>query len=134
MLEVVQGAQPEEDLHIGEAEIRVHQDNPLALGRQGDGEVSDRAVGHWSLRARLAARRGYTVCISYRRNQPAAEALVAELRGVTHHRLPGEAPARDWPARLHDVLVVRLRRRGLEPRPAEGPIAFIERAAAALSG
>ncbi len=23
--------------------------------------------------------------------------LVAELRGVTHHRLPGEAPARDWP-------------------------------------
>jgi NAD(P)-dependent dehydrogenase (short-subunit alcohol dehydrogenase family) len=29
--------------------------------------------------ARLAARRGYTVCISYRRNQPAAEALVAEV-------------------------------------------------------
>ncbi|MDH4105652.1 MAG: DUF3488 and transglutaminase-like domain-containing protein [Gammaproteobacteria bacterium] len=41
------------------------------------------------------------------------------------------APERDWPARLHDVLVARLRRRGLEPGPAEGPIAFIERAEAA---
>ncbi len=29
--------------------------------------------------ARLAAQRGYTVCITYRRNQPAAEALVAEI-------------------------------------------------------
>jgi transglutaminase-like putative cysteine protease len=41
------------------------------------------------------------------------------------------APERDWPARLHDVLVARLHRRGLVPRAAEGPVAFIERAAAA---
>jgi transglutaminase-like putative cysteine protease len=38
------------------------------------------------------------------------------------------APPRDWPGRLHDVVVARLRRRGLTPGPAEGPVAFIERA------
>jgi protein-glutamine gamma-glutamyltransferase len=37
-------------------------------------------------------------------------------------------PPRDWPARLHDVVVARLRKRGLTAGPAEGPIAFIERA------
>ena len=29
--------------------------------------------------ARLAAERGYTVCLTYRQNQPAAEALVADI-------------------------------------------------------
>ncbi len=38
------------------------------------------------------------------------------------------APDRDWPARLHELVITRLRRRGLEPGRAEGPIAFIERA------
>jgi transglutaminase-like putative cysteine protease len=38
-------------------------------------------------------------------------------------------PPRDWPARLHDAVVRRLRQRGLTPRPTEGPIAFLERAA-----
>ena len=37
-------------------------------------------------------------------------------------------PPRDWPGRLHDVVVARLRKRGLTPGPAEGPVAFIERA------
>jgi hypothetical protein len=37
-------------------------------------------------------------------------------------------PPRDWPARLHDVAVARLRKRGLTAGPAEGPVAFIERA------
>jgi len=37
-------------------------------------------------------------------------------------------PPRDWPARLHAVVVRRLRKRGLEPGLAEGPVAFIERA------
>jgi transglutaminase-like putative cysteine protease len=37
-------------------------------------------------------------------------------------------PPRDWPSRLHDVVVARLRKRGLTPGPAEGPVAFIERA------
>jgi len=41
------------------------------------------------------------------------------------------APPRDWPGRLHDVVVARLRKRGLTPSPAEGPVAFIERAEAA---
>lgn len=41
------------------------------------------------------------------------------------------APERDWPARLHDVLVARLRKRGLVPGRTEGPIAYIERAEAA---
>ena len=40
-------------------------------------------------------------------------------------------PARDWPARLHDVVRRRLVRRGLRPQPSEGPVAFLERAAAA---
>jgi transglutaminase-like putative cysteine protease len=40
-------------------------------------------------------------------------------------------PARDWPARLHDVVRRRLVRRGLQPQPPEGPVAFLERAAAA---
>ena len=37
-------------------------------------------------------------------------------------------PPRDWPGRLHDVVVARLRKRGLAPGPAEGPVAFLERA------
>ncbi|NJD30493.1 MAG: DUF3488 domain-containing protein [Gammaproteobacteria bacterium] len=41
------------------------------------------------------------------------------------------APARDWPARLHEETAHRLRRRGIVPGPAEGPIAFLDRAAAA---
>ena len=40
-------------------------------------------------------------------------------------------PQRDWPARLHALVVKRLRKRGLEPGPAEGPLAFLERAEAA---
>jgi len=40
-------------------------------------------------------------------------------------------PARDWPARLHDVVRHRLVRRGLHPQASEGPVAFLERAAAA---
>ena len=39
-------------------------------------------------------------------------------------------PRRDWPARLHALVVRRLRKRGLTPGPAEGPVAFLERAAA----
>ena len=39
-------------------------------------------------------------------------------------------PPKDWPARLHAQAVRRLRRRGIEPERAEGPIAFLERAAA----
>lgn len=38
-------------------------------------------------------------------------------------------PPRDWPARLHAVVVRRLRRRGVVPEPAEGPVAYLERAA-----
>jgi transglutaminase-like putative cysteine protease len=41
------------------------------------------------------------------------------------------APPRDGPSRLHDVVVARLGKRGLTPGPAEGPVAFLERAAAA---
>jgi transglutaminase-like putative cysteine protease len=37
-------------------------------------------------------------------------------------------PPRDWPARLHDVVVRRLRTRGLVQGSAEGPIAFLQRA------
>ena len=37
-------------------------------------------------------------------------------------------PPRDWPARLHAVVVRRLRRRGLTPTASEGPVAFLERA------
>jgi hypothetical protein len=40
------------------------------------------------------------------------------------------APARDWPARLHAETARRLKRRGLEPGATEGPVAFLERAAA----
>jgi transglutaminase-like putative cysteine protease len=40
-------------------------------------------------------------------------------------------PERDWPARLHAETARRLRRRGLVPGLAEGPIAFLDRAAAA---
>ena len=39
-------------------------------------------------------------------------------------------PGRDWPARLHALVARRLQRRGLEPGLAEGPVAFLERAAA----
>jgi transglutaminase-like putative cysteine protease len=41
-------------------------------------------------------------------------------------------PRRDWPARLHALVVRRLRKRGLEPGPAESPVAFLLRAEAAL--
>ena len=37
-------------------------------------------------------------------------------------------PARDWPARLHGVVVRRLGKRGLAPGAAEGPVAFLQRA------
>jgi hypothetical protein len=40
-------------------------------------------------------------------------------------------PRRDWPARLHALVVRRLRRRGVEPGPAESPVAFLQRAEAA---
>jgi transglutaminase-like putative cysteine protease len=40
-------------------------------------------------------------------------------------------PARDWPSRLHAQAARRLRRRGVIPGPAEGPVAFLERAAVA---
>jgi transglutaminase-like putative cysteine protease len=40
-------------------------------------------------------------------------------------------PPKDWPARLHLEVARRLRRRGLEPGPAEGPVAFLDRAAEA---
>ena len=39
-------------------------------------------------------------------------------------------PSRDWPARLHALVVRRLRRRGVVPGATEGPVAFLERAAA----
>jgi len=38
-------------------------------------------------------------------------------------------PERDWPARLHAEAARRLRRRGLVPGRAEGPIDFLDRAA-----
>jgi transglutaminase-like putative cysteine protease len=40
-------------------------------------------------------------------------------------------PARDWPARLHEITIRRLRKRGLRPAPSEGPVAFLDRAATA---
>ncbi len=40
------------------------------------------------------------------------------------------APAPDWPARLHAEAARRLRRRGLAPGAAEGPIDYLDRAAA----
>jgi transglutaminase-like putative cysteine protease len=40
------------------------------------------------------------------------------------------APPPDWPARLHAIVARRLRRRGLVPGPTEGPVAFLDRAAA----
>lgn len=40
-------------------------------------------------------------------------------------------PARDWPARLHAEVARRLGRRGVTPGGTEGPVAFLERAAAA---
>ena len=39
-------------------------------------------------------------------------------------------PPRDWPARLHAEVARRLARRGLVPGPAEGPVHFLDRAAA----
>ena len=39
-------------------------------------------------------------------------------------------PPKDWPARLHAVVARRLRRRGVEHDPAEGPFAYLDRAAA----
>ncbi len=41
------------------------------------------------------------------------------------------APARDWPARLHAEVARRLERRGVAQGDAEGPVAFLERAAIA---
>jgi len=40
-------------------------------------------------------------------------------------------PPKDWPARLHSVVARRLRSRGIEQLPAEGPVAFLDRAASA---
>jgi transglutaminase-like putative cysteine protease len=40
-------------------------------------------------------------------------------------------PRLDWPARLHEIVVRRLRKRGLTREPHEGPHAFLERAEAA---
>jgi protein-glutamine gamma-glutamyltransferase len=40
-------------------------------------------------------------------------------------------PPRDWPAKLHALVARRLHRRGVTPAPAEGPVAFLERAATA---
>jgi len=40
-------------------------------------------------------------------------------------------PERDWPARLHQLAANRLRKRGLVPGVAEGPVAFLDRAAEA---
>jgi hypothetical protein len=40
-------------------------------------------------------------------------------------------PLRDWPARLHETAVRRLARRGLIAGRSEGPVAFLDRAAAA---
>jgi hypothetical protein len=37
-------------------------------------------------------------------------------------------PPRDWPARLHAEVVHRLRRRGIAPGAAEGPVAYLDRA------
>jgi transglutaminase-like putative cysteine protease len=56
----------------------------------------------------------------------AAFALVLSL--YLHWRF--REPPRDWPARLHAETARRLRRRGLAPAAAEGPVAFLERAAA----
>jgi protein-glutamine gamma-glutamyltransferase len=41
------------------------------------------------------------------------------------------APQRDWPARLHAIVVRRLRSRGLAPYRTESPVAFLVRAGAA---
>jgi transglutaminase-like putative cysteine protease len=38
-------------------------------------------------------------------------------------------PPKDWPSRMHAEVARRLRRRGLTHDPAEGPIAFLDRAA-----
>jgi transglutaminase-like putative cysteine protease len=48
-----------------------------------------------------------------------------------YHAWRFRPPAPDVPARLHAVVVRRLRRRGLAPGAAEGPIAFLDRAAVA---
>ncbi|HEX7375345.1 MAG TPA: DUF3488 and transglutaminase-like domain-containing protein [Steroidobacteraceae bacterium] len=37
-------------------------------------------------------------------------------------------PARDWPARLHELVARKLRRRGLVPGHSESPVAFLDRA------
>jgi len=39
-------------------------------------------------------------------------------------------PARDWPARLHAEASRKLKRRGVIPGPSEGPVAYLDRAAA----
>jgi len=48
-----------------------------------------------------------------------------------YHAWRFRQPAPDAPARLHAVVVRRLRRRGLVPGATEGPLAFLDRAAAA---
>jgi transglutaminase-like putative cysteine protease len=58
-----------------------------------------------------------------------AASLAAFFAGLSaylawHYR----PPERDWPARLHDVVARRLRKRGLVRGPTEGPVAFLERA------
>lgn len=57
----------------------------------------------------------------------AAFFVVLSLFLAWRHR----GPPPDWPARLHTVVAKRLHRRGLVPGPAEGPVAFLERAATA---
>ncbi len=42
-------------------------------------------------------------------------------------------PPKDWPSRMHAEVARRLRRRGLTHDPAEGPIAFLDRAADGVS-
>ncbi len=41
-------------------------------------------------------------------------------------------PVRDWPARLHDATAKRLSKRGVSAGRTEGPVAFLDRAAATL--
>jgi transglutaminase-like putative cysteine protease len=57
----------------------------------------------------------------------AAFFVVLSLFLAWRHR----GPPRDWPARLHAVVTRRLRRRGVTRGVAEGPVAFLDRAAAA---
>jgi transglutaminase-like putative cysteine protease len=58
--------------------------------------------------------------------------LAAFFVGLTlYYAWKYRAPPPDWPARLHAETARRLRRRGLDRGFAEGPVAFLDRAAAA---